>query len=71
MSGTDERTLPDGKKHRRQHAEGGGQHDKKSVFQDGAGAADHIGLRMVMSMVDEAAYINALGLNNLTLEITA
>ena len=33
---------------------------------DGDPAA-HIGLRMVMSMVKEAEYINTLGLNNLTL----
>lgn len=26
---------------------------------------DHIGLRMVMYMVDEAVYVNSLGLNNL------
>ena len=29
--------------------------------------AAHIGLRMVMSMVKDARYVNALGLNNLTL----
>ena len=29
--------------------------------------AAHIGLRMVMGMVREAAYVNSLGLNNLTL----
>ena len=26
---------------------------------------DHIGLRMVMDLVDEAVYVNSLGLNNL------
>ena len=30
-----------------------------------AGGPDHIGLRMVMDLVDEAVYVNSLGLNNL------
>lgn len=41
------------------------------LHKKGGSDVDHIGLRMVMSMVDEAVYINSLGLNNLTLEITA
>ena len=28
---------------------------------------DHIGIRMVMSMVKKVRYVNTLGLNNLTL----
>ena len=33
--------------------------------------ASHIGLRMVMGMVKEAAYVNSMGLNNLTLILQA
>ena len=36
---------------------------------DDDGSEDHIGLRMIMKMVDDATYINSLGLNNLMLSI--
>ena len=31
--------------------------------------ADHIGIKMVMKMVDEINYINSLGLNNLYMSL--
>ena len=36
---------------------------------DDDGSEEHIGLRMIMKIVDDATYINSLGLNNLMLSI--
>ena len=39
------------------------------VHKEEEGREDHIGIRMVMSMVKKVRYVNTLGLNNLTLTI--